>query len=150
MITSLVGWTRPSNTTGRCVSVFVSCYLLMMTVFHLNLRLSLQTGVGAVVAFTNLSSTDKFLGDSSMPIINSSRPLVVLNDNFALPEVRIAPNDTDMVGCILNNAQVVPNTMVLKHSRRAVMDQCATKTLYCKMMFYPIAVRACRWIRAGK
>ena len=64
-----------------------------------------------MVAFTNLSSTDTFLGDSSIPIINSSRPLVVLNDTFALPEVPIAPNGTDMVGCILNNVQVVPNTI---------------------------------------
>ena len=83
----------------------------MMTVFHLNLRSSLQTGVRAVVAFTNLSRTDKYLGDSSVPIINSIRPLVILNDNFALPEVPIAHNGTDMVGCILNNVQVVPNTI---------------------------------------
>ena len=46
-----------------------------------------------------------------MPIINSNRPLVVLNDNFSLPEVPIAPNGTDMAGCILNNAQVIPNTV---------------------------------------
>ena len=57
-----------------------------------------------MVAFTNLSSTDAFLGDHSMLIINSSLPLVVLNDNFALPEVPIAPNGTDMAGYILNNA----------------------------------------------
>ena len=46
-----------------------------------------------------------------MPIISSNRPLVVLNNNFSLPEVPIAPNGTDMAGCILNNAQVIPNTV---------------------------------------
>ena len=64
-----------------------------------------------MVEFTNLPSTAKFLGDSSMPITSLSRPLVVLNNNFVLPEVPIAPNGTDMAGCILNNAQVVPNTI---------------------------------------
>ena len=72
---------------------------------------ALPTGVGAVVGFTNLSSTNKFLGHSAMPIINSNRPLVVLNDNFELPEKPIAPNGTDMTGCILSNARVVPKTI---------------------------------------
>ena len=70
-----------------------------------------MTGPGAVVCFRNPPSTDKFLGEGSTPILTSARPLVILHDNFVLPERPIAPNGTDVTGCILNGARVEPQSM---------------------------------------
>lgn len=69
------------------------------------------TGPGAVVLIRSPSFTDTFLSNSSVPILNSSRPLLVVDDNLAYPEKPILASGTDTTGSILHNVRVTIETV---------------------------------------
>ena len=52
------------------------------------------------------STVESFLSGSSTPILELSRPLVLIDDNFDFPNRPIVANGIDSSGCILPNARI--------------------------------------------
>ena len=52
------------------------------------------------------STVENYLSGSSTPIIELSRPLVSIDDNFDFPPRPIVANGNDSCGCILENARI--------------------------------------------
>ena len=59
----------------------------------------------------SVASTSTFLGSGTTPVIRSSRPFIVVKDNFILPERPLNTRGTDTSGGILNGVQVRPLQM---------------------------------------
>ena len=51
--------------------------------------------------------TDTYLSGGSIPVLNSTRPLLVLEDNFVYPLRAIAARGLDQYGSILHNCRVI-------------------------------------------
>ena len=54
----------------------------------------------------NLSGTEKYLPNGTTPILTPTRPLLVLNDNFKVPESPIVMEGTSINGFMLHNCKV--------------------------------------------
>ena len=65
-------------------------------------------GPGAIILLANPQGSDKFMANSSTPILIHQRPAIVINSNFNLPLRHIITEGTDMNGFILNDCEIKP------------------------------------------
>jgi len=97
---------------------FVSYQLFFVNLLLINLTNNLfDIGPGAMILLPNPPGTDRFLLNSSTPILMPSRPIVVIKSNHILNDRAIYSEGTDLNGFILNDCTINARSFEVRNTK---------------------------------